>query len=85
MDNKSAAIILAGGEGRRMKSNRPKVLSEVIFKPMIKWVIDAVKDSGIDDICVVTGCKREYVEEYLSTLPFRVETVYQPERLGRCS
>lgn len=82
MDNKSAAIILAGGEGRRMKSNRPKVLSEVIFKPMIKWVIDAVKGSGIDDICVVTGCKREYVEEYLSTLPFRVETVYQPERLG---
>lgn len=82
MDNKSGAIILAGGEGRRMKSNRSKVLSEVIFKPMIKWVIDAVKEAGIDDICVVTGSKREYVEEYLSTLPFKVETVYQPERLG---
>lgn len=82
MDNKVSAIILAGGEGRRMKSNRPKVLSEVIFKPMIKWVIDAVKEAGIDDICVVTGCKREFVEEYLSNLPFEVETVYQSERLG---
>lgn len=82
MDNKTSAIILAGGEGRRMKSNRPKVLSEVLFKPMIKWVIDAVKGAGIDDICVVTGCKSEYVEEYISTLPFKVETVYQPERLG---
>ena len=78
----SSAIILAGGEGKRMKSNRPKVLSEVVFQPMIKWVIDAVRSAGIKDICVVTGSKREYVEEYLSTLPFQVETVYQPERLG---
>ena len=78
----TSAIILAGGEGKRMKSNRPKVLSEVMFQPMIKWVIDAVLMAGIKDICVVTGSKREYVEEYLKTLPFEVETVFQPERLG---
>lgn len=78
----SSAIILAGGEGKRMKSNRPKVLSEVMFQPMLKWVIDAVRSAGIKDICVVTGSKREYVEKYLSTLPFEVETVYQSERLG---
>lgn len=78
----TSAIILAGGEGKRMKSNRPKVLSEVIFQPMLKWVIDAVRMAGIKDICVVTGSKREFVEEYLKTLPFEVETVFQPERLG---
>ncbi len=78
----ASAIILAGGEGKRMKSNRPKVLSEVMFQPMLKWVIDAVKAAGIEDICVVTGSKREFVEDYLKTLPFEVETVYQPERLG---
>ena len=50
----TSAIILAGGEGKRMKSNRPKVLSEVMFQPMIKWVIDAVRMAGIEDICVVT-------------------------------
>lgn len=78
----ASAIILAGGEGKRMRSNRPKVLSEVVFQPMLKWVIDAVRSAGIKDICVVTGSKREYVEQYLSALPFEVETVYQPERLG---
>lgn len=65
-----------------MKSNRPKVLSEVMFQPMLKWVIDAVRTAGIKDICVVTGSKKEYVEKYLETLPFKVETVFQPERLG---
>ncbi len=65
-----------------MKSNRPKVLSEVMFQPMLKWVIDAVRTAGIKDICVVTGSKKEYVEKYLETLSFKVETVFQPERLG---
>ena len=78
----TSAIILAGGEGKRMRSNLPKVLSEVIFQPMLKWVIDAVRMAGIKDICVVTGSKREFVEEYLKSLPFEVETVFQPERLG---
>ncbi len=82
MQTKTCAVILAGGEGTRMKSGRPKVLAEVLFKPLIKWVIDAVKGAGIDDICVVTGSKKEYVEEYLNTLPYKVETVYQSERLG---
>ena len=82
MENKTCALVLAGGEGTRMKSNRPKVLAEVLFKPMIHWVTDAVKNAGIDDICVVTGSKREFVGEYLKTLPYPVETVFQPERLG---
>ena len=82
MENKTCALVLAGGEGTRMKSNRPKVLAEVLFKPMIHWVTDAVKNAGIDDICVVTGSKREFVKEYLKTLPYPVETVFQPERLG---
>ena len=82
MKNKTSAVILAGGEGKRMRSYLPKVLSEVMFKPMLRWVIDAVKDSGIDDICVVTGSKREFVEEYIENLPFTVETVFQSERLG---
>ena len=78
----TSAVILAGGEGKRMNSKRPKVLAEVMFKPMIKWVIDAVREAGINDICVVTGSKHEFVEEYLDTLPFEVERVFQSERLG---
>ena len=37
------ALILAGGEGKRMKSLKPKTLCEVLEKPMLQWVIDALK------------------------------------------
>lgn len=76
------AVILAGGEGKRMKSDIPKPMNEVLGKPMLRWVIDAVKEAGVNDICVVTGFKKEITEEYLNALPFPVETVYQAERLG---
>lgn len=82
MQKKACAVILAGGEGKRMKSDRPKVLSEVLHRPMLRWVLDAVREAGITDICVVTGSRKEYVEEYLGTLPFAAETVFQSERLG---
>lgn len=79
---KKCAVILAGGEGKRMQSDKPKTLCEVLGKPMLKWVIDAVRAAGIDDICVVKGYRAEYIDEYLSTLSFPVETVLQSERLG---
>ena len=53
--NNTCSIILAAGEGTRMKSDKPKVLSEVLFKPMISWVIDSVEESEIKDICIIAG------------------------------
>lgn len=76
------AIILAGGEGKRMGSEKPKTLCEVLSKPMLRWVIDALKKAGIDDICIVKGYRAEYIDEYVSTLDFPVETVLQSQRLG---
>ncbi len=81
MKNK-CAVILAGGEGKRMKSDIPKPMNKVLDKPMLRWVIDAVKAAGIDDICVVTGYKTEITEAYLDALPFEVSHVLQSERLG---
>lgn len=78
----NCAVILAGGEGKRMKSNKPKTLSPVLGKPMLLWVISALKNAGIDDICVVKGFKKEDVEEFLDSLDFKVESVFQAERLG---
>ena len=78
----NCAVILAVGEGKRMKSNKPKTLSPVLGKPMLLWVISAVRNAGIDDLCVVKGFKKEDVEEFLSTLDFNVESVFQAERLG---
>lgn len=78
----NCAVILAGGEGKRMKSDKPKTLSPVLGKPMLLWVISALRNAGIDDICVVKGFKKECVEEYLDTLDFNIESVFQAERLG---
>ena len=76
---KNCAIILAGGEGTRMKSSKPKVMCEVLFKPMLDWVICAAKKAGIEDICVVTGYASEYIEEHLDE---SITTVHQAERKG---
>lgn len=78
----NCAVILAGGEGKRMKSDKPKTLSEVLGQPMLLWVMNALRKAGIDDICVVKGYKKECIEEYLKTLDFKVESVFQAERLG---
>lgn len=78
----NCAIILAGGEGKRMKSDKPKTLSQVLGKPMLMWVISALKNAGIDDICIVKGFKKECIDEFIETLDFEVESVYQAERLG---
>ncbi|MEE0844339.1 MAG: sugar phosphate nucleotidyltransferase [Ruminococcus sp.] len=78
----NCAIILAGGEGKRMKSDKPKTLSEVLGQPMLLWVMNALRKAGVDDICVVKGYKKKCIEEYLGTLDFKVESVFQAERLG---
>lgn len=73
------AIILAGGMGKRMHSEKPKVLLEVLGKPMLEWVISACEDADIDNICIVKGYGAEQIDEYLNN---RHETAFQPERLG---
>lgn len=75
----NCAVILAGGEGTRMKSKKPKVMAELMFKPMIDWVIAAAKGAGIEDICVVTGYRSDILDAHLSGTAM---TVKQEERLG---
>lgn len=49
------AIILAAGEGKRMKSNTPKVLHKVCGKEMINHVIDNIRKSGVEEVSIVIG------------------------------
>lgn len=76
------AIILAGGKGTRMKADCPKVMCNVIFKPMISYVVDAVKEAGAEDICVITGYRHEDVEAYLADNYSGVKTALQNPQLG---
>ena len=54
-----AAIILAAGQGTRMKSARPKVLHKVAGLPMLGHVITALRGAGVERIVVVTSAGLE--------------------------
>jgi bifunctional UDP-N-acetylglucosamine pyrophosphorylase/glucosamine-1-phosphate N-acetyltransferase len=77
---KYSVVILAAGKGVRMCSQMPKVLHQVAGKPMIWYVVKAVKEAGIDDIILVVGHGREMVREALSDEKLRF--VVQEEQLG---
>ena len=73
-------IILAGGYGKRMQSDLPKALVELDGKPLIEYVLQSVKVSGVTTTpVVVVGQKRELVIEALGT---RARCVVQEEQLG---
>lgn len=57
------AAILAAGEGKRMKSDTPKVLHKVCGKEMVNHVIDIMRKSGIEDVNVIVGKGAEKVKE----------------------
>lgn len=56
------AIILAAGEGSRMKSKMPKVLHKILGKTMLDYVIDTARESGAAQVCVVVGHGAEEVQ-----------------------
>ena len=57
------ALILAAGQGKRIKSDLPKVLHKVCGKEMVNHVIDTLRNQGIDDINVIIGKGAELVKE----------------------
>ncbi|MDR1753534.1 MAG: bifunctional UDP-N-acetylglucosamine diphosphorylase/glucosamine-1-phosphate N-acetyltransferase GlmU [Eubacterium sp.] len=79
----ASAIILAAGDGKRMNSAKPKALMNVLFQPMLGWVMDSVEDSGIEqkNITVIVGSNSEQVINYLDSRG-NYRHVYQHERKG---
>ena len=59
---RTAALVLAAGAGTRMRSDKPKVVHEVLDVPMIRWVVNAAHNAGIERVVTVVGHKREQVE-----------------------
>ncbi len=82
----ATAIVLAAGEGTRMKSNHAKVSHKILGKPMIRWVVDATIAAGCERVVVVVGSHadevRAILDESYAAGPVTVETVEQTERLG---
>lgn len=74
------ALVLAAGQGKRIKSDLPKVLHKVCGKEMVKHVIDSIRKAGIDDINVIVGKGAELVKERTSDR--NVSYSLQEEQLG---
>ncbi|MBR4944199.1 MAG: bifunctional UDP-N-acetylglucosamine diphosphorylase/glucosamine-1-phosphate N-acetyltransferase GlmU [Peptococcaceae bacterium] len=76
---KTTAVILAAGQGTRMKSKLPKVLHKALGKPMVQWVIDCLTQAGVEDKIAVLGHGGEQVAQVVEQ---QAAIVYQAEQLG---
>ncbi len=75
-----AAVILAAGKGKRMRSSLPKVLHPLLGKPMIHYVLDFAKIVGADRVILVLGHRWQDVAE--AVRGSGAEVVIQEPQLG---
>lgn len=73
------AVVLAAGEGTRMKSKKLKVLHTAAGWPMIKWVMSALNDAGVHKSVVVCGRSMQELKDELGA---GISFAEQAERLG---
>jgi UDP-N-acetylglucosamine diphosphorylase / glucose-1-phosphate thymidylyltransferase / UDP-N-acetylgalactosamine diphosphorylase / glucosamine-1-phosphate N-acetyltransferase / galactosamine-1-phosphate N-acetyltransferase len=82
------AVILAAGEGRRLRPftvNNPKSMLRVAGKPIIQYVLEALAENGLRDIIMVVGYRKEQIFDYIGDgSRFGVEIRYktQSKQLG---
>lgn len=77
------AIIMAGGEGRRLKAitgDIPKPMVSFMGRPMMEHIILLLKENGFEDICVTLGYKANHISDYFGSgdklgvkLQYRIE------------
>jgi len=77
-------IVLAAGQGKRMRSTLPKVLHPLCGRPMLGWVLDQAFALEPAQVLLVTGVGEELVRGFLADagLESRVTCVRQEEQLG---
>ncbi len=79
----TTALILAAGQGTRMKSSTPKVLHPISGRPLVYFPVKAALDAGCAEVVVVVGHGREEVEAFLkSAFGDKVKIALQKEQRG---
>ncbi|NKI40760.1 bifunctional UDP-N-acetylglucosamine diphosphorylase/glucosamine-1-phosphate N-acetyltransferase GlmU [Streptomyces physcomitrii] len=78
----AAVVVLAAGEGTRMKSATPKVLHELCGRSLVGHVLAAARELAPRELAVVVGHAREQVAEHLAGVDAGVRTAVQEEQLG---
>ena len=82
------AVILAAGEGTRLRpftNSRPKVMLPVANKPILSYVVHALVESGIKDIVMVVGYKKERIMSHFGdgkNHGANIQYVFQEKQLG---
>ncbi len=77
-----ASIILAAGQGKRMKTSIPKILHQVAGRPMLYYTLGLCKSLGIKKRIVVIGYQADKIKEEISSTEKEIIYVYQNRQLG---
>jgi len=78
-----SAIVLAAGQGTRMRSARPKPLHRLCGRPLVRYVLDAVAGTGADRAVVVVGYAADRVIKSLQQEPGSVPLEFVEQRVQR--
>lgn len=71
------SIILAAGEGTRMKSKYSKVGQKILNKPMIEYILKASEDAGVEKNIIIVGTNKDYIEDL-----FGDRAIYKEQKIG---
>ncbi|GGW42270.1 bifunctional UDP-N-acetylglucosamine diphosphorylase/glucosamine-1-phosphate N-acetyltransferase GlmU [Streptomyces xantholiticus] len=78
----AAVVVLAAGEGTRMKSKTPKVLHEIAGRSLVGHVVSTARELDPEQLVVVVGHAREQVEGHLGERYAGTRTAFQAEQNG---
>jgi bifunctional UDP-N-acetylglucosamine pyrophosphorylase/glucosamine-1-phosphate N-acetyltransferase len=78
-----SAIVLAAGEGSRMRSERPKPLHRLCGRPMLTYVLEALGTSGVACVAVVVGHKGEWVTKKMQEEQHDLHLEFVEQRVQR--
>lgn len=79
-------VIMAGGQGTRLRPltlTRPKPMVEVLGRPVIDFVKDAMLEAGIDNVIVTTGYRGEQLQKHVSSWPTQAMKTHSKEISAR--
>src|ERR1700751_2793493 len=76
------AVVLAAGQGTRMKSARPKVLHTIAGLPLVSHVLEAVAAAGARDCAVIVPPEKAGFEAVAARAPITAQFFVPSERLG---
>jgi bifunctional UDP-N-acetylglucosamine pyrophosphorylase/glucosamine-1-phosphate N-acetyltransferase len=77
--NKTAAVIMAAGKSKRMKTKLPKMLHPLMGRPLIDYVLDAAAGAGIGDMVMVVGHEKDLLMQHVGE---RASFAVQEEQMG---